>query len=335
MSDDIRLRQDQTSTDTGAQGTEQADHDQVPAPLPLDAGTTASAAATGGAAPGRQASLWGDAWGELRRSPIFVVSALIVVVVILLASFPSLFTNTDPRACDLANSLDRPGAQPGHPFGYDIQGCDYLAQTIYGARPSIAIGFLSTVFAALIAVVMGSWAGYYGGAFDAVIARFADIFFAIPTVLGGIVVLSAAPTKNVFTVSLVLVLLGWPTMMRLMRSQVLSVKEADYVQAARALGANDLRILTKHILPNAIAPVIVYATIYVGLIIGAEATLSFLGVGLQLPAISWGLMLAGAQTRILQAPHLLFFPGLFLAVTILSFLLLGDVLRDALDPKLR
>ena len=135
--------------------------------------------------------------------------------------------------------------------------------------------------------------------------------------------------------SLVLIVLGWPTMMRLMRSSVLSAKESDYVDAARALGAGDRRIMIKHILPNAIAPVIVYATIYIGIIISAEAALTFLGVGLELPAISWGLMLGNAQNRLLQAPHLLLFPGIMLSLTIFAFILMGDALRDALDPKLR
>ncbi|MGH8948110.1 MAG: ABC transporter permease, partial [Acidimicrobiia bacterium] len=136
-------------------------------------------------------------------------------------------------------------------------------------------------------------------------------------------------------VSAVLIAFGWTTMMRLMRSTVLTVRELDYVDAARALGASDWRIITRHVLPNGITPVIVYATITVGVIIGVESALSFLGVGLQLPAISWGLMISVAQNRILTFPHLLFFPGLFLFLTILAFILMGDALRDALDPKLR
>jgi len=136
-------------------------------------------------------------------------------------------------------------------------------------------------------------------------------------------------------VSFILIVLGWPTMLRLMRSSVLSAKESDYVDAARALGGTDRRIIVRHILPNALTPVIVYGTITVGVIISAEAALSFLGVGLQLPAISWGLMINVAQNRILTAPHLLFFPGAFLVFAVFGFIMLGDSLRDALDPKLR
>lgn len=284
---------------------------------------------------GRQASLRHDAFVELRHNPLAIISALFIVLFIVMAVAPGLFSSTDPgpAGCSLSNSLDPP--QPGNPFGFDIQGCDYYTQVIYGARASIAVGVLTTLSALAIAVVFGSLAGYYGGKPDALIARLTDVVFAIPTILGGIVLLSVVDNKGVFQVSAVLILLGWTTMLRLMRSAVLSTKETDYVVAAKALGASDLRVLTRHILPNAIAPVFVYATIFVGIIISAEAALSFLGVGLQLPNISWGLQLNAAQNRLLQVPHLLLFPGLFLSVTIFAFILMGDALRDALDPKLR
>lgn len=282
---------------------------------------------------GKPASLWSDAWKELRTSPLFIISAILIAVFIIMAAFPTLFTKADPRLCNLSNSLETPSAE--HWFGFDLQGCDYVARTVYGARVSISIGVIVTIFAVFISIVLGSLAGFYGGWLDAVIARVTDIWFAIPTILGGIVILNLLPSRGLWQVSLVLILLGWPTMLRLLRSAVLSAKEQDYVDAARALGANDFRIITRHILPNALAPVIVYATITVGVIISAEAALSFLGVGLQLPAISWGLMISGAQTRILQSPHLLLFPGAFLSVTVFSFILMGDALRDALDPKLR
>lgn len=282
---------------------------------------------------GKPASLWSDAWKELRTSPMFIISALLILVFIVMAIAPSLFTNADPFSCDLHHSLELPSAE--HWFGYDIQGCDYLARTVYGAQVSISIGIIVTVFAVLIAVVLGSLAGYYGGWLDTIIARITDIWFAIPTILGGIVILSILQERGIWQVSLVLIVVGWPTMLRLLRSAVLSAKEQDYVDAARALGASDLRIIVRHILPNAIAPVIVYATITVGVIISAEAALSFLGIGLQLPEISWGLMISGAQRQIQNYPHLLLFPGAFLSMTVFSFILMGDALRDALDPKLR
>lgn len=279
------------------------------------------------------ASLWSDAWKQLRSSPIFLISLGIIIIITVMAIAPGLFTNADPRECFLSNSLVRPSSE--HWFGFDLQGCDYYARTIYGARISVSIGLTVTIFAAFLAVMMGSIAGYYGGVADALIARITDIWFAIPTILGAIVILSLLGIRGFFQVSFVLIILGWPTMLRLYRSSVLSVKEQDYIEAARALGANDFRILSKHILPNAVAPVMIYAAITVGVIISAEAALSFLGVGLQLPAISWGLMISGAQTRILSAPHLLLFPGAFLSVTVFGFILMGDSLRDALDPKSR
>ena len=284
-----------------------------------------------GVPPGATTSLWSDAWRQLRTSPLFLISLGLVVLFIVMAIVPQLFTSADPRACSLSNSLERPSSE--HWFGFDLQGCDYYARSIYGARISMAIGVTVIGFAAILAVILGSISGYYGGWLDSVIARLTDIWFAIPTILGGIVILSLLGERGFFQVSLVLVILGWPTMLRLYRASVLAVKEMDYVEAARALGASDFRILFKHILPNAITPVIIYAAISVGVIIAAEAALSFLGVGLQLPAISWGLMISGAQTRILQAPHLLLFPGLFLSLAVFGFILMGDALRDALDPK--
>ena len=309
----------------------------------------------------RSASLWSDAWRQLRRSPVFLVSGFFILLFVVMAIAPQLFTSEPyPQgvACPLTQSLQRPSAEDI--FGFDIQGCNYYAKTIYGARASILVGMSVTLSAVVVAVVLGSLAGYYGKWVDALIARVTDVWFAIPTVLGAIVMITAlrnadetsnivirgikaitdafdgfANVPGIGVVWLTLVVLGWPTMLRLLRSSVISVRESEYVEAARALGARDSRIIIRHILPNAMAPVIVYATITVGVIISAEATLSFLGVGLRLPAISWGLMISGAQNRILQTPHLLFFPGLFLSVAVFSFILMGDALRDALDPRLR
>jgi oligopeptide transport system permease protein len=282
---------------------------------------------------GRRASLWSDAWRQCRRRPLFWACATIVAVLIVAALFPWLFTSADPKECSLTRSLLRPSSE--HWFGTDLQGCDYYSRTIYGTRVSISIGIIVVFFITIIAVVGGSIAGYYGGVTDSIIGRITDIWFVIPTILGGIVILSLIQSRGIATVSLVLIVLGWATLLRLVRSSVLSVKAQDYVEAARAMGASNPRIIMRHILPNAMAPVIIVSAIYVGVIIAAEAALSFLGVGLQLPAISWGLMISTAQQRIISAPHLLVFPGAFLSVTVFSFILMGDALRDALDPKLR
>jgi oligopeptide transport system permease protein len=281
----------------------------------------------------RNASLWGDAWRQLRRQPVFMISAVMILILVVISLIPGVFATHDPRACNLIDSLLTPSAE--HWFGTDLQGCDYYSRTIYGTRVSISIGLIVVFFLSIIAITGGSIAGYYGGKVDSVIGRITDIWFVIPTILGGIVILSLVPERGVGMVSLVLIVLGWATLLRLVRSSVLAAKANDYVDAARAMGASNTRIIVRHILPNAIAPVIIVSAISIGVIIAAEAALSFLGVGLQLPAISWGLMISNAQRRIITAPYLLVFPGIFLTITVFSFILMGDALRDALDPKLR
>lgn len=308
---------------------------------PDPAGPAAEVAAAAGDAPLHQASLWGDAWRQLRRNPFFILPVVLLFIYTAMAIAPGAFTSEDPElSCNLRNNIVDGkllirGPSEGHPFGRDVQGCDYYSRVIYGTRVSLTIGLLTVSLMSLIAVSLGALSGFYGGWIDGVVARFADIIFAIPLTLGGIIVLNTVESRGVPQVSFALLLFIWPTTMRLMRSSILSVKEMDYVAAARALGASDWRIIRRHILPNGLAPVIVYATITVGIIIATEATLSFLGVGLELPAISWGLMIDQARHRILEYPHLLFFPAGFLVVLVFSFILLGDALRDALDPRLR
>src|ERR671912_245710 len=200
------------------------------------------------------------------------------------------------------------------------------------------------ISAALIAL-FGIMAGYRAGWIDSVLSRIGEIFLGIPLLLGGILFLFIFPNDPLTTpflvqvskVALVLGIFGWPSIMRLMRSSVLQVKPNDYVQAARALGASPARIINSHILPNSLASVIVVSTINLGAFIAAEATLSFLGVGLQPPAISWGIQISEASGigMIRAAPHMLLFPSVFLSLTVLAFIMLGDVVRDAIDPRLR
>ena len=296
---------------------------------------TESAPETTAAAGGSvaQAGLWGDVWRQLRRDPKFLFGAVVVALFSVMAIVPQLFTRIDPRACDLSRSRQPPSAQAW--FGYDVQGCDYYANTIYGARVSISIGLYVVLGALLIGLVLGALAGFRGGWVDNLIARAADIVYGLPLILGAIIILYQFQGRTVLVVGSALLVLLWMTPMRLVRSSVIAVREADYVQAARALGANDRRLILRHILPNALAPVLVYATISVGVIISAEATLSFLGVGLQLPSISWGLMISEARNYLRTSLHLLIFPSIFLTLTVLAFISLGDALRDALDPKLR
>ena len=281
-----------------------------------------------------QSSVWRDAWRYLRTNPLFLIGLAVMLVIVVMALFPALFARgINPTDCDLSLSRQTPSA--AHWFGMDLQGCDYYANVIYGARNSVMIGLLSVIGVLIIGVLIGALAGYFGGWADAVLARITDVFFGIPLFLGALILLTVTANRSVWTVSLALVVFGWMTAMRLVRSSVVSIRESDYVLAAQALGASSGRILVRHILPNAVAPVFVYATIAVGTFISAEAALTYLGIGLQAPEISWGLQINVAQSLIGSSPHLLLFPALFLLVTVLGFILLGDALRDALDPKRR
>jgi oligopeptide transport system permease protein len=285
-------------------------------------------------------SLGSDAWRTMRRNPLFWVAMCLITIFVLMAVWPSLFTSTDPTNAVLAKSRERPGADAW--FGRDIQGYDIYARCVYGARASILVGVLCTLGTVLIGGVIGVMSGYQGGWVDSLMSRVGDVFFAIPLLLGAIIFLVSLPdffNDNYFLIVLkvvmALVILGWPSLARLTRSSVIQVKPNDYVQAARALGASPNRIVRSHVLPNSLAPVIVVATINLGAYIAAEATLSFLGIGLQPPAISWGIDISAALVGLRTTPHMLFFPSLFLSLAVLAFIMLGDVARDALDPKNR
>ena len=280
-----------------------------------------------------RAGLWQDAARQLRRTPRFWVAAGFIVLFLAMAAFPSLFTSADPNDCNLSESLRRPGL--GHWFGNDLQGCDYWTQGVYGARASMSVGLAATSAAALIAVAGGLAAGYFTGLVDNLIARATDAWFTIPMVLGGAVVFAVLEKRGILQVSVVLALLSWPPMLRMMRSATLVTRETDYVKAARALGAGSLRILRRHILPNSLTPLIAYVPIAIGIVMSAEAALSYLGVGLQLPTVSWGLMLAGPGDRVFTTPHLLVLPSLFLVLTIGSLMVIGDSLREALHVQQR
>ncbi|MCU1447075.1 ABC transporter permease [Cryobacterium sp.] len=278
-------------------------------------------------------STWADAWDSMRRRPTFWVSAGLILMIVLIAVAPGLFTDVDPRACDLSNSNADPIS--GHPFGFNRQGCDVYARTIWGTQASVTVGLLAASIVTLFGIIVGSLAGYYGGWLDAFVSRIGDIFFAIPTVLGAIVLMSVLPTATPATVALVLSVFAWPQIARIMRGAVLSASNSDYVMASTALGVSKFRILLRHVVPNAIAPVIVVATVSLGTFIVAEATLSFLGIGLPPSVMSWGNDIGTAQTSIVTSPQVLLYPAAALSITVLAFLMLGDILRDALDPTAR
>ncbi|MBK6763125.1 MAG: ABC transporter permease [Micrococcales bacterium] len=311
------------------------------APETVERGTYLGADLPPEPGPDRSRSLWSDAWRELRTNKIFIVSAVLIVIFLIMTFIPQLFTfGKDPYTCDLTLSRQPPSSQAW--FGYDNNGCDVYTRTIYGAKASILVGVFTTAFCMLLGALVGVLAGFFGRWVDAVLSRITDIFFGIPLLLGGILVLSSFPSGDNTTfygevgkVVLALGILGWTSMTRIMRSSVIQVRDADFVVAARALGASNGRVIRKHVVPNSLAPLIVLATISLGGYIGAEATLSFLGLGLQPPVISWGTMINDAQPYIRVAPFMLFFPAFFLSVAVLSFIMLGDAVREALDPKLR
>jgi oligopeptide transport system permease protein len=279
------------------------------------------------------ASFWGDVWRGLRHRPKFIVSAVLIALVIVVAVLPSLFSGADPGYANPDQSLLTPSA--AHWFGTDLQGHDIYARTIYGARASITVGLGATLLVFLGGGVLGALAGFYGGWIDAVVSRIADVFFGIPLLLAAIVLMQVMHHRTVWTVIAILALFGWPQIARIARGSVLSVRGSDYVLAAKALGLTRFGILVRHVVPNAIGPVIAMSTIALGLFIVTEATLSYLGVGLPPSVVSWGGDINVDQIRLRAGSPILFYPAGALALTVLAFMIMGDVLRDALDPTSR
>jgi oligopeptide transport system permease protein len=278
------------------------------------------------------ASFWADAWRSLRRRPLFWISAAMTLMVAIVAIFPSWFTSADPMYCDLMKSLEP--AEAGHPMGYTLQGCDVYSRVVFGARASVTVGVLSTLLASLIGTAIGATAGYFGGWADSLLARVTDIFYAVPLILAAIVVMQVFRSHaTVFSVVFVISLFAWVNVARISRGAVIEVRGADFITASKALGVGRVGILLRHVLPNAIAPIIVTATTQLGTFIVLESTLSFLGLGLPRSIVSWGQEIAQAQSNLRDNPLLLFYPATALAVTVLAFIMMGDAVRDALDPK--
>ena len=279
-------------------------------------------------------NLWTDAWRDLRVRPLFWISIAIVAVVVLMAVWPTLFTSVDPRSGSLDFSNE--GPRPGHPLGFTFQGADIWARIVYGAQTSLAVGLLSTVIASVIGLVMGALAGFYGGWLDSLLSRVGDVFFAIPYFLAAVVVMSVfSQYRSVLTLSIAIGGFAWASIARVVRAEVLRVRQMDYVMASQALGRTRISTLLTHVVPNAIAPLIVVATLSLAGAIVAESTLSFLGVGLGSTTMSWGLDISQAQSSIRVAPMALIYPSLVLTITVLAFIMLGELVRDALDPRAR
>jgi ABC-type dipeptide/oligopeptide/nickel transport system permease subunit len=269
---------------------------------------------------------------HLRRDGRAWFGVAVILLIIIAAIAAPLIARHDPSSIDLTNQLQGPSAQ--HWMGTDIQGRDVWARLVYGARISLAVGLLSQGIALALGLVLGLIAGYYGRWVDEVVMRLADVTLAFPTLLL-LIALVAALQPSLPVVFLTIGLVGWAGMARLVRGQVLVVRELEYVQAQRALGARDHRIIALHVLPAVIAPVVIACTLGVAGAIMAEASLSFLGLGVQPPTPSWGAMIADGRdlSQLRSSPWTSLFPGLAIGFTVLGFNLLGDALRDALDPR--
>ncbi len=283
----------------------------------------------------KPSNLWSDAWADLRRRPLFWISLVVVFVLLVMAFFPTLFTQTPPNDdCQLANSNGGPTA--GHPLGYTFQGCDVWARIVWGARTSLAVGLLATIIGSVIGLVMGAFAGFYGGWLDSLLSRIGDIFFSIPYILAAVVVMTVfSQYRNVLTLAFAIGGFAWASTARVVRAEVLRVKQSDYVTASRALGQSRFQTLISHVVPNAVAPLLVVATLSLAAAIVAEATLTFLGVGLGSDVMSWGNDISQAQASLRVAPMALIYPSIALTITVLAFILLGELIRDALDPRAR
>lgn len=289
------------------------------------------------AAPAR--TLWSDAWKRLKKNKLAVIGAVWIVFVVLVALTADLWapqllgSPTDIDTTTVAQSSKLPPS-PEHPFGTDATGRDQLVRVIYGSRVSLTVGVIATLISTGIGLVMGALAAFYGGWFDTIIMRLADMFLAIPYTLFVITML-AVMGQGIQNVFIAIGVLGWPSIARVFRSAILSVKENDYVDAARAMGASDLRIIARHIFPNSVASIVVYATMNIGGAILTESALSYLGMGVTPPTPSWGIMIQDGQTFLQTQPWLMIMPGLAILSTVLAFTLLGDGLRDALDVKMK
>ncbi len=273
-----------------------------------------------------------DIWKRFKGNKLAMVGLGIVIILILTAIFAPLIATHTITERDSGHFREAPSGN--HFFGTDRIGRDVFSRVVYGARVSLKIGIAATAIALSIGLFLGAVAGYFGRGLDSLIMRITDIFLAIPYIVLAVAIASILG-RSENTVIVVLGFTGWLGICRIVRSSFLSLKQLEYVEAATALGYSKRRIMFRHILPNALQPIIVYGTIAVGSVILSEAALSFLGVGPQDPTPAWGLMVSDGRALLSTAPHLLFFPGMAIFLTVLAFVFIGDGLRDALDPKLK
>lgn len=282
----------------------------------------------------KKRSQWAEVWRRLKKNKMAMLGLAILTILILGAVFAPWIADYDEVVIkqDLVNKLQGPSAE--HLFGTDEFGRDIFARMIWGARVSLRVGILAVGISIIVGGTLGAVAGYYGGKLDSVIMRIMDIFLAIPGILLAIAIVSALG-PSIVNLMIAIGISSVPKYARIVRASVLSIRDQEFIEAARAIGANDFRIVLKHIIPNALAPVIVQGTLGVAGAILSTAGLSFIGLGIQPPAPEWGAMLSTGRAYLRYAWHVTTFPGLAIMITILALNLVGDGLRDALDPRLK
>ncbi|TVR68802.1 MAG: ABC transporter permease [Spirochaetaceae bacterium] len=280
----------------------------------------------------RGRSQWAEVWRRLRRNWMAMFGLAIIIVIFFTAIFAEVIAPYDYRTQNLRRIADPPSRE--HLLGTDDLGRDILSRIIYGARVSLQVGFVAVSISLILGGTLGALAGYYGGRLDNVVMRFMDVLLAIPSILLAIAIVSAFG-GGLVNVMVAVGIATIPVYARIVKASVISIKEQEYIEAARAIGATDLRIILKHILPNSMAPIIVQGTLGVAIAILSAAGLSFIGLGIEPPTPEWGAMLSSGRHLIRRAPHVATFPGVAIMITIFALNLLGDGLRDALDPRLK
>ncbi len=275
-------------------------------------------------------SEWMQSWRRFRSNRIAVVGLIFILLLIIVAIAAPLLAPYDPLHSFEGVRGEAPSL--AHPFGFDHIGRDLFSRVLYGSRVALIVGLFSTGIAVTVGILIGAVAGYFGGWVDTVLSRILDTLMAFP-IIALLVVLAAVLGPSLTTTVFVIGITGWARFARVVRADVLSIKSEDYITAARATGVSNWRIIIRHILPNVLGPVIVLASLGIGGIIILEAALSFLGLGVRPPTPSWGGILADGRPHLLRYPHISFFPGLMITLTVLAFNFMGDGLRDALDPR--
>ena len=277
-------------------------------------------------------SLWQDAWKRLKKNKMAIFGSTVVIFFILIAIFADFIMPYPYQQIDLPNQYQPPSSR--HIFGTDALGRDLISRIIIGSRVSLSIGFITVLVALIIGVTYGAIAGYKGGKIDEVMMRFVDVLYSLPYMFL-VILLMVIFGRKIYMLFIAIGAVSWMSIARITRGQILTLKNNEYVMAARSVGVSTMRMIFRHLLPNAIGPIIVYITLTIPSIMLQEAFLSFLGLGVQAPMTSWGLLASEGKNAIVNYPWLIIFPGLVLALVLFSFNFFGEGLRDALDPSMK